>query len=95
MFNALEYKDSFEGPAKHELYDVVVEGTEQVVVDRALSKSFVTSLPEAQKDTVVSQIRKIVQKGDGKVWIDEAKGTFEYPYTTGPPPISRPGPQVC
>ncbi|KAL8276616.1 hypothetical protein RQP46_010965 [Phenoliferia psychrophenolica] len=82
MFKSYEYIDNFEGPAEHTVYDQVVVGNEELVVDRALSKSYITSLSQEEQDVIVSKIRKIVQRGDGKEWIDEAQGTFKYPYLT-------------
>ena len=83
MFDSPEYKDNFVGPAQLEVFSMVIEGSEELVVDRALSKSYVTSLPEEVKAEVVENIRKIVKRGDGKVWIAQEMGTFEYPYATG------------
>ncbi|KAK4704665.1 hypothetical protein P7C70_g1537, partial [Phenoliferia sp. Uapishka_3] len=82
MFNSPEYLDAFSGHAEHTTYELPVEGTEELVVDRALSKSYVTNLAQEEKDKVVKEIRAIVKRGDGKIWIDEEKGTFEYPYET-------------
>lgn len=50
--------------------------TEQGVVDRALSKSYITSLSQTEQDEVVEKVRKHVAMGEGKVWINEEKGTF-------------------
>lgn len=83
MFSSSEYINAYTGPAEYHRYGVTVEGNEQLVVDRALSKSFVTSLPPNEQEDMTKKIRAIVQKGDGKVWIDEKTGTFEYPYATG------------
>ena len=46
-----------------------------------LSKSFITALePIAQAD-VLRKVREVVKGGEGKVWIDEKEGKFQYPYT--------------
>lgn len=47
-----------------------------------LSKSYITMLSEEEREGLTEEARKVVQKGEGKVWIDEAKGVFEYPYRT-------------
>jgi hypothetical protein len=58
----------------------VVPATIELAVSRAASKSYIAVLPQNEKYQVESDIRKIVEKGDDKVWIDTAKGAFEYPY---------------
>ena len=37
---------------------------------------------EDVKATIKAGITEIVDRGDGKQWIDEDKGLFEYPYST-------------
>jgi len=58
------------------VFTQTLETTAQGVVDRALSKSYITALSDAEKAKLVAQINEIVKRGDGKVWIDEAKGVF-------------------
>ncbi|KAF9464746.1 S-adenosyl-L-methionine-dependent methyltransferase [Collybia nuda] len=50
------------------------------VLSRAASKSYIAILPEDEKLRVQSSVKEIVEKGEDKVWIDESKGIFLYPY---------------
>lgn len=56
--------------------------TTELVVDRASSKSYIAVLPEDIKKQVQQDVRNIVEKGEGKVWVEEEKDVFEYPYET-------------
>ncbi|KAL1708260.1 S-adenosyl-L-methionine-dependent methyltransferase [Schizophyllum commune] len=58
----------------------ILPGTTELTVDRACSKSYIASLPEDERAEVVKDVRAILEKGEGRKWIDEAKGVFEYPY---------------
>lgn len=51
------------------------------VEDRVCSKSYITLLPPQDQDTLKKGIKEALDKHE-KVWIDEAQGKFEYPYTT-------------
>ena len=51
------------------------------MVDREMSKSYITVLPQDQKATLRDAILKIVDDDGGeKVWINESEGILEYPY---------------
>ncbi|KAM0754816.1 S-adenosyl-L-methionine-dependent methyltransferase [Meredithblackwellia eburnea MCA 4105] len=82
MFDSPNYKDNYVGPPDYEQYHTTVVGTEQLVIDRLLSKSFITSLSAEEQAVVVQKSRDVVKKGDDMVFIDKEKGTFEYPYST-------------
>ena len=56
--------------------------SEQGVVDRALSKSYITAQPPEEQAKIEQGIRDILKTASGRVWIDENAGTFEYPYRT-------------
>ena len=56
--------------------------SEQGVVDRALSKSYITAQPPGEQAKIEQGIREILETAGGRVWIDESAGTFEYPYRT-------------
>lgn len=75
IFESEVYKTKFH-PVEHTVYEQTLVGTTQGVIDRALSKSFITALPEEKQAELSKQITDIVNKGDGKVWIDEVAGTF-------------------
>jgi len=55
--------------------------TEDLVVDRVLSKSYITDLDDEGRHEVEVAVRQIIKQGQ-KVWIDEESGFFEYPYYT-------------
>ncbi|WFD01100.1 hypothetical protein MYAM1_003861 [Malassezia yamatoensis] len=55
------------------------------VVDRMLSKSYISVLPEADQIRLVKQVRSVFDEPDaeiGREWIDKAAGVFTYPYGT-------------
>jgi hypothetical protein len=67
-----------------------IETTEESVIDRVLSKSYIAVLSDENKANTVSRLREIVQRGEGKIWIDEVRGIFQYPYQTDLVISSRP-----
>lgn len=56
--------------------------SDQIVTDRALSKSYITVLPADEKAKVVDDLKAILQRGDGRIWINKEEGTYQYPYKT-------------
>jgi hypothetical protein len=54
---------------------------ESVVSSYCTASSFVR-LSDSEKDGVVEDLTAIVQRGDGKEWIDREKETFKYPHAT-------------
>ncbi|KAF5357964.1 hypothetical protein D9756_001532 [Leucocoprinus leucothites] len=78
-FDTPSYKKFFEQPEEF-IWSYSLVGTEQIVVDRACSKSYIAILPPDQKEEVCQKLRELVRKGEDKEWIDEAAGTFHYPY---------------
>jgi hypothetical protein len=59
-----------------------IPASEQIVTDRAQSKSYISVLPPNEKAKVVEDIKIILQRGDEMVWINKEEGTFQYPYKT-------------
>jgi hypothetical protein len=57
-------------------------GSLDIVTNRAMSKSYITVQPKDIKAMIKAEIKNIVERGDGKQWIDEDHGLFEYPYQT-------------
>lgn len=64
------------------MWDYVLPGNKEIVVNRACSKSYIAILPPDQKQRVVDDISAIIDRKDGMTWIEEDKGIFEYPYQT-------------
>ncbi|KAG2116493.1 S-adenosyl-L-methionine-dependent methyltransferase [Suillus discolor] len=55
--------------------------TDQTVTDRALSWSYIAILPPDEKAEVAEGINDILERGDGKVWINKEQGTYQDPHT--------------
>ncbi|WVQ72345.1 hypothetical protein IAR50_001896 [Cryptococcus sp. DSM 104548] len=85
------WRKMFDNPAYGELFDKQEERqvgwhagiTEQGLVDRLLSKSYLTEeyLKGEEREKLVQDIRRIVREGD-KEWVDEDNGVFKYSYNT-------------
>ncbi|KAF8550295.1 S-adenosyl-L-methionine-dependent methyltransferase [Imleria badia] len=80
-FSTEAYKHNFKPPEERE-WVYPLDASEEICINRALSKSYISILPPDEKQSVIEDIKAIVAKGDGKVWIDESKGVFDYPYKT-------------
>lgn len=78
-FDTPSYKKFFL-PQIEKIWPYTLETTLEKTVDRASSKSYVVVLPEDAKAEVRKDVASIIEKGEDKVWIDEQKGSFEYPY---------------
>ncbi len=64
------------------MWDYVLPGTRDIVVNRAHSKSYIAVLGPEDKKKLVDDIDALLERKDGLVWIDQEKGIFEYPYQT-------------
>ncbi|KII88454.1 hypothetical protein PLICRDRAFT_41612 [Plicaturopsis crispa FD-325 SS-3] len=80
-FDTPTYNQLF-APPEEKVWNYPLVGSTDIVLQRMLSKSYITQLPEDKKAELVKEVRAIVEKGEGKEWIDESKGEFEYPYYT-------------
>jgi len=80
-FSTPSYEKFFQ-PPDEQTWKYALPGTRDIVVNRALSKSYIAVLPPDEKEQVVQDIDKIIQRKDGMRWMDEEKGIFEYPYGT-------------
>jgi len=56
--------------------------SEQIVVGRLLSRSYFVVLSDEEREEARGAAMSIIQKGDGKVWVDKEQGLFESPYLT-------------
>jgi len=79
-FDTESYKREFQ-PPQEKTWTYHLQGTKESTVDRASSKSYIAILPEDKKREVQDEIRRIIDDSR-KVWIEESKGIFEYPYQT-------------
>ncbi|KAH9946053.1 S-adenosyl-L-methionine-dependent methyltransferase [Epithele typhae] len=80
-FTTPTYGTLFE-PQEENVWDYVLPGTRDIVVDRACSKSYIAVLTPEERVKVVEDIDGIIQRKDGMTWMEEDKGVFEYPYQT-------------
>ena len=81
IYSTEEYSRNFTAPTETH-YKRALPTTEDLVVDRVFSKSYITALSDAERETLGKEIRDVVRRGEGKTWIDKDQGTFEYDYKT-------------
>ncbi|KAJ7678205.1 S-adenosyl-L-methionine-dependent methyltransferase [Mycena polygramma] len=72
----------FFAPPEEATFPFIVPGTLDSIINRGLSISRITVLTDAGKEAFVKDAQAIVERGEGKVWIEEEKGTFEVPRRT-------------
>lgn len=75
IFSLPQYEKLF-SPAEFTTYHRNLSTTSEKVINRVLSKSFITAQEKNVQDEIVENVSKVVDEGDGKVWIDEKAGTF-------------------
>ncbi|KAJ7343462.1 S-adenosyl-L-methionine-dependent methyltransferase [Mycena albidolilacea] len=80
-FDTAEYQKVFE-PPQERTWSAPLSTSLDIVVDRACTKSYMAILPDDEIKLVRKDLTAVVEKGEGKVWIDESEGVFEYPYKT-------------
>jgi hypothetical protein len=81
LFETQSFK-SFFRPPKERSWSYPVMGSLDIVTDRAMSKSYIAVQADDIKATIKVNIKRIVDRGSGRQWIDEDNGYFEYPYKT-------------
>jgi hypothetical protein len=81
LFEVQSYQKDFESP-KEKVWSYALPTTAEIAVDRACSKSYIAVLSEGAKTSVKEDVKRIVDRGNDKVWVDEDQGVFEYPYKT-------------
>jgi hypothetical protein len=81
LFGTQSFRNFFH-PHKERSWCYPLVSSLDIVIDRAMSKSYVAVQSEDVKATIKAGITEIVDRGDGKQWIDGDKGLFEYPYKT-------------
>ncbi|OAX44702.1 S-adenosyl-L-methionine-dependent methyltransferase, partial [Rhizopogon vinicolor AM-OR11-026] len=80
-FSTPEYTSSFH-PQEEKVWAYHIITSDQIVTERAQSKSYMTVLPPDDKAKVAEDIKVILQRGDGRIWINKEEGTYQYPYKT-------------
>ncbi|KAF7304999.1 S-adenosyl-L-methionine-dependent methyltransferase [Mycena kentingensis (nom. inval.)] len=80
-FDTTTYKMNFEPPAENS-WEHPLLATKDLVIDRAMSKSYTAILSDEQKTQLRKDLSDILDRGEERKWINEAEGTFEYPYKT-------------
>lgn len=67
-------------------YHRTIPTTLQAVIDRVLSKSYISVLPQEKQDKLVKDISDYLNNTPdehlGRKWIDKEQGIWEYPYRT-------------
>jgi SAM-dependent methyltransferase len=79
LFETQSFQSLFQ-PQKERSWCYPLVSSLDIAIERAMSKSYIAVQPEDMKASIKSNIREIVQRGDGKQWIDKDNGLFEYPY---------------
>ncbi|CAL1704518.1 unnamed protein product [Somion occarium] len=81
VFSTSSYNKLFDAPDE-KVFEYILPGTREIVVERASTKSYIAVLPPDEKEKVRKDVGEIVDRGDGLKWIEKEKGIFEYPYRT-------------
>ncbi|KAI5117442.1 hypothetical protein M0805_007012 [Coniferiporia weirii] len=80
MFDLSLYKESFSEPE-----DTMISSTEPSTLEKTtllvFTRSGVAILPDDEKLKIREEIKSIVERGDGLVWLDEKEGIFEVPFS--------------
>lgn len=85
MYKAPTLASQFQAD-KPKHYHRTIPTTLQAVIDRVLSKSYISVLPQDKQDQLVKQISDYLNNTPdeqlGRKWIDKEQGIWEYPYRT-------------
>lgn len=85
MYKAPTFASQFK-PDEPRNYHRNIPTTLQAVIDRVLSKSYISVLPKEKQDELVKAISDYLNNTPddqlGRKWIDKAQGVWEYPYRT-------------
>ncbi|GMK54176.1 hypothetical protein CspeluHIS016_0107620 [Cutaneotrichosporon spelunceum] len=80
MYDTAAYKSLF-SPREEHHFPWEMGMTEDQVVDRIMSKSYMTMLKGGERDEAIAKIRQVIRESD-KEWIDKENGVFKYRYNT-------------
>ncbi|KAK0549538.1 hypothetical protein OC845_003076 [Tilletia horrida] len=83
MYKTQAYSKYFHALPQEDHYRILPT-TKEDAWNRVLSKSYISVLGERDRAALRAEWDKIYEDGDsnGRKWIDESKGIFEYPYVT-------------
>ncbi|BGP56122.1 hypothetical protein JCM8202_005889 [Rhodotorula sphaerocarpa] len=82
IYDTPEYTESFAAPEESH-YKRALPTTEDLVVDRVFSKSYITALNDEEREQLGREVREVVRRGEGKKAIQGGpEGAFEYDYKT-------------
>ena len=81
VFDSEVYQECF-SPHEEKVWCYALPVTAEVVVNRACSKSYISVLSDDERTSVKTDVGAIVEQGQDKIWIDESRDIFEYPYQT-------------
>jgi hypothetical protein len=81
LYKAPSFLNYF-SPAEERSWSYSLPGSADIVAARASSKSYIAILPDDVKESVIDDVRRILEEGRDLVWKDRSQGLFEYPYTT-------------
>lgn len=79
LYDTPSFKQHFNA-AQENSWDYVLESNTEIVIDRALSKSYTVVLPDDKKKEIADKIKGYLEEGKGLVRKNEEE--FEYPYKT-------------
>lgn len=81
IYDTDAYNDNFE-PHERETFERYVVADEELVVNRLVSKSYITALDDETQRKLVEGARQVVRQAGDIEWVDRQSGKFKYPYTT-------------
>ncbi|SPO27351.1 uncharacterized protein UTRI_10468 [Ustilago trichophora] len=85
MYKAPTFTSHFQ-PDEPRHYHRIIPTTLQAVIERVLSKSYISVLPQEKQDKLVKDISDYLNNTPdeklGRKWIDKQQGVWEYPYRT-------------
>jgi len=69
------------GTSEEVIWKYVLPVTVEGVVTRELTRSYISALPEGEREIVTNNVRSVLE-AEQKIWVNEEEGIFEYPYRT-------------
>ncbi|KAJ7641960.1 S-adenosyl-L-methionine-dependent methyltransferase [Roridomyces roridus] len=79
LFSLPAYTESFSETLEEQVFRWGIPVKAEDVFNKVLTASRVSALPEQEKEVVLRDVRAVLDKGEGMVWVDEQQGKFELP----------------